>query len=349
MSEFEQHANIKFMCRLGKSALETLSALQQFYGDTALKNSALYNWFSQFKNGQETLEDDQSSGKPSTSRTEEMIEIVRQLIHFDLRITIMEVEQEVGISHESIHANLSNNLKMRRVSAKFVLRQLIVDQMECHLMVAGDLFEKSRQDPVFLTKIVTGDESRVFAYDPETKMQSAKWHTASSPQPKKSCLVKSKETVMLITFFDIDGVVHREFIPPGQTVNGHFYVQVLQRLCDAVWRKRHDKWQGEWFLHHDNATSHTSLVAQQFVTEKSIPIITQPPCSLGIASSGFWLFPTLKMGLKGTHFATMEDIKSNATAKLQKIPKESFCRCFQQRPDRWSKCVSVQGSYFEGD
>jgi len=48
------------------------------------------------------------------------------------------------------------------------------------MMVAGDLFEKSMQDPTFLTKIFTGDESWVFTYNPEMKMQSAEWHTASS-------------------------------------------------------------------------------------------------------------------------------------------------------------------------
>jgi hypothetical protein len=30
------------------------------------------------------------------------------------------------------------------------------------------------------------------------------------------------------------------------------------------------------------------------------------------------------MGLKDTRFATMEDIKWNATTELQKIPKEAF-------------------------
>jgi hypothetical protein len=45
MSQFEQHVNIKFMGKLEKSASETLSALQQVYGDTALKKSAVYNWF----------------------------------------------------------------------------------------------------------------------------------------------------------------------------------------------------------------------------------------------------------------------------------------------------------------
>jgi len=88
---------------------------------------------------------------------------------------------------------------------------------------------------------------------------------------------------------------------------------------------------------------------KRFLAEKSIPVITQTPYSSDLAPSDFWLFPTLKMGLKGTRFATMENIKWNATTELQKIPKEAFRRCFQQWQDRWSKCVCAQGSYFEGD
>jgi hypothetical protein len=41
------------------------------------------------------------------------------------------------------------------------------------------------------------------------------------------------------------------------------------------------------------------------------------------------------MGPKKTSFATVEDIKSNATVELQKIPKEALRRCFQQWQDRW--------------
>ena len=87
--------------------------------------------------------------------------------------------------------------------------------------------------------------------------------------------------------------------------------------------------------------ANTSLVLQQFLTDKSIPVITQPPYSPDLAPSDFWLFPALRMGLKETRFATMEDIKSNATPELRKIPKEAFRRCFQQWQDRLSKCVCV--------
>jgi hypothetical protein len=82
------------------------------------------------------------------------------------------------------------------------------------------------------------------------------------------------------------------------------------------------------------------------------PVITQPPYSLDLTPSDFWLFPTLKMGLKGMHFATMEDIKSNATAKLQRFQKKPSASASNNgRIDGASVCVCVcvQGSNFEGD
>jgi hypothetical protein len=58
-------------------------------------------------------------------------------------------------------------------------------------------------------------------------------------------------------------------------------------------------------------------------------------------SGSHWLLPTLKMGLKGTHFVTMKDRNSNATAKIRKIPKEAFRRCLWQWQNRWRQFVCV--------
>jgi hypothetical protein len=82
---------------------------------------------------------------------------------------------------------------------------------------------------------------------------------------------------------------------------------------------------------------------QQFFAKTNIPVIKQPPYSPDLAPSDFWLFPNLKC------FATTVDTKLNVTTKLWKIPKEAFYQCFQQWQDQWSKCMCMQGSYFESD
>ena len=68
---------------------------------------------------------------------------------------------------------------------------------------------------------------------------------------------------MLICFFDQEGIVHRDFVPPGMTVNTDFCCDVLRRLHENVWRKRPQKWQNQNFIiHHDNA--HRSFKVSQF-------------------------------------------------------------------------------------
>ena len=43
---------------------------------------------------------------------------------------------------------------------------------------------------------------------------------------------------MLICFFGQEGIVHREFVPPGMTINADFYSDVLRTLRENVRRKR---------------------------------------------------------------------------------------------------------------
>jgi hypothetical protein len=64
---------------------------------------------------------------------------------------------------------------------------------------------------------------------------------------------------MLITFFDIEGTVHFEFIPQGQTVNQANYVEITKQLGEAVPRKGPELWPNDSILHHDNAPAHKAL------------------------------------------------------------------------------------------
>jgi hypothetical protein len=75
---------------------------------------------------------------------------------------------------------------------------------------------------------------------------------------------------MIIIFFDSRGIVHKEFLPPGQTVNHAFYKNVLKQLKKRVQQVRKDI-AGNWVLHHDNASAHTPLSIREFLVKKNIP------------------------------------------------------------------------------
>jgi transposase len=156
--------------------------------------------------------------------------------------------------------------------------------------------------------------------------------------------------MMLTVSFNYCRVVHHEYTPEGQTVNKQYYQEVLRRLHDAVRRKRPDLWESRnWQLHHDNALTHSSCLIQDLMTKHRIPQVRQAPYFPDMAPCDFWLFPKLKIPLKGSRFERREDIMKNATAELVAIPKEDSQKCFQQWKDCWVKCVESQGDYFEGD
>ena len=151
---------------------------------------------------------------------------------------------------------------------------------------------------------------------------------------------------MLIIFFDIQGIVHKEFVPPGQTINGKFYCEVLKWLREGIWHKCPDKWKkNNWFLHHDNAPAHTSLVVRQFLTSKNITVIP-PPIFAGLAPCDFFLFPKMKLRLKKRHF---EEIHAETQEVIDTLTFENIQGCMKSWETRWDHSIHAQGAYFEGD
>ena len=159
--------------------------LQQAYGEYAMGRTQVFDWFRRFKEGRTSVESVPHLGQPSTLRNEEVIAKVRTVVRNNRRLIVREMADDCGISVGSCDAILTNNLHMKCLCVKFVLRLLTDDLHEQHQTIAGDLLECSCEDVQFLKNIMTGDESCVYGCDPETKQQSSQWKGPLSPQPKK--------------------------------------------------------------------------------------------------------------------------------------------------------------------
>jgi len=219
-----------------------------------------------------------------------------------------------------------------------------------HLTLCQELKYQFESDPDFLSKVITGDKSWCYGYDPETKQASSQWKTPTSPRPKKARQMRSNVKMMLIVFFNVRGIVHWEFVPPGQTVNQEFYLEVLRRLRENVRRKHPELWRlGDWFLHHDNTPAHTALSVTRYLASLGWTVVPHPPYSLDLAPCDFFLFLTMKKTLKGNRFATMEEVKTASQEALNNIKLQRFQRCFMQWEKRLDKCIASNGEYFKED
>ena len=157
------------------------------------------------------------------------------MIRGNCGLTVRDIADEVGISIGSCHQIFTEKLKMRHISAEFVLRLLTDDQKENRVEISQELLAIANGNENFLKNIIAGNEMWVCGYDVESQMQSSQW--MGKPRPKKARMSWSKIKVMLVVF-DWKGIVRYEFLPHGHMVNKQLYQEVLAHLSDALCRRR---------------------------------------------------------------------------------------------------------------
>jgi predicted transcriptional regulator len=152
-------------------------------------------------------------------KTDENVDKARTLVRNDRRLSIRMITEELNVDKETVRQILTENLKMKKVCATMVPKNLSKDQKLNREETCQNVLVKTEEDPDFLNSVATCDETWLFQYNPETKRQSMQWKITHSPRPKKARKSKSKIKTMLIVFFDNQGIIMTQYIPPSQTVN----------------------------------------------------------------------------------------------------------------------------------
>jgi hypothetical protein len=151
----------------------------------------------------------------------------------------------------------------------------------------------------------------------------------------------SKVKSILIIFLDIKGIVHKEFVLEGQTVNSAYYCDTLRRVGENMRRIRSELWRKKiWLLHHDSAPFHTSFLPGNFELKQHGSSPHPPYVSL---------FRRLKIERKGRNFDTSEVMETESQAMLNTLTDHDFQYASKKRQRRWGRCIRAEGDYFEGD
>ncbi|UYV78813.1 hypothetical protein LAZ67_16002868 [Cordylochernes scorpioides] len=206
--KLKQRICIIFYVKLQISATETFEMLN----NDAPKRTTVFEWHPRFKAGRISIEDDPCQGRPKFQGTDENVQNITDLMKENPRTTLLELEQDTGISKTTIGRIVTEDLKLKKTPAKFIPRFLSNEQKLCWLATCEDMLE--RTDPEWKDKIITGDETWVYGYDPDTKRQSAEWRGQEEHCTMKIYLCNST----VLEAYSIVGLNTISEIPPFSVV-----------------------------------------------------------------------------------------------------------------------------------
>ncbi len=348
----EQQNAVKFGVRMGWTPTQTRQHIDQAYGAAAMSRARVFHWHKVFREDLTTPTTDAPRvGGPRLAGSPENIAKVRTLVDADRRITLARICYLVNISMGSAHAIMRKDLKLKRIAAKFVPRLLTAAQKQIRVDTCQANLDRLAQDRDLMKRVITGDETWVSCFEPESKQSSSQWLAAGEARPRKSRTNRSTRKTMMTAFFDHQGLIHVEFLPHGETINAAAYRQVLARLREQIRKKRPQLWNDHSVvIHHDNAKPHTAHGTVARMMETDLDTLDHPPYSPDMAPCDFFLFPHLKKHLRGHHFNNIQEVQAAAVDFLStQIPDHLYRKAIQDDlPKRWQKCVDYGGQYFEG-
>jgi len=316
------------------------------FGDEAPSLATVRRWFAEFKRGRCSLSDEYREGRPSTAVTPENIDNVRTMIKADRHVTYCEIRASLGIGMSQIHSILHDNLAVKKLCSRWIPHNLTKAQKDARVAWSKATLKRFNGGASNLVwNIVTGDETWIYNYDPETKQQSTVWVFECEPNPTKVVRGRSAAKRMVASFFAKSGHVATVALKDRRTVNADWYTTICLPEVIDEFRKNNRK--RRIILHHDNASSHTAKRTIDYLKEKNLESMSHPPYSPDLAPCDFYLFPQIKNKLRGQRFSSPDAAVDAYKNAVFEVTSAEWNKCFQTWFDRMQKCIDAHGEYFE--
>ena len=264
-------------------------------------------------------------GRCKEVRTPELIGQIKNSIYEDRCVTIETISAHFDVIVGTVHTIIREELKMRKICAKFVRRVFREDQKERRCHDSREMVELIYSDTAVFDALVTCDERWIYCYEPETKRQSSQYKHAGSPRYKKARQSKSTHTLLMIPFFDSTGMIYMHWVPTGQTVNQEYYAEVIREFRKRFLVKRPAVFKsGQWHFHQDNVPVPNSIFVTDYSTKMSIKRVHQPPYT----PCDFRLLLKHKEKLRSCRNETIEEMKGAVTKVIETLTQKDLHGAF---------------------
>ena len=130
-----------------------MELIQKAYGDAALSRTKIFEWHKRFREGRESVKDDEPSCRPTTSRTDDNIATVDKMVKEDRKVTSRLIEDTLGIPKTVVLPILREDLKKRKLCSRFFPHVLTREQMDER--VSDSKTSRNIEPPPILARFVS--------------------------------------------------------------------------------------------------------------------------------------------------------------------------------------------------
>ena len=109
-SKTEQRINLKFLVKLNETSSESLQAATKVYGEECMSRAQVFARHKRFREGRTNVEDDECSGRPTTSKTTSIIREIEKIVGKDCRLSIRLIAERMSMDKEEVRQILHDNL-----------------------------------------------------------------------------------------------------------------------------------------------------------------------------------------------------------------------------------------------
>ena len=81
--------------------------LQTAFGESCMNQASVFEWHKRFKEGRESMRDDERCGRSEEVRTPELISQIKNFMDKDCRVSIETISAQFDVSVRTVHTSLS--------------------------------------------------------------------------------------------------------------------------------------------------------------------------------------------------------------------------------------------------
>ncbi|XP_026829826.1 histone-lysine N-methyltransferase SETMAR-like [Ooceraea biroi] len=176
-----------------KNAVQAAKKICVVYGDNAVSERTVREWFVKFRRGEFNVEDRPRSGRPSAVDDDQ----IKALITNNQHITTREIAERLKVSNSTIYEHLMRLGFVSRLDV-WVPHELTERNLMDRISTCDLLLKRNENDP-FFKQMITGDEKWIIYNNVERKRS---WSHSSEPPSTTPKANIHAQKVMLCCWWD---------------------------------------------------------------------------------------------------------------------------------------------------